>query len=167
MSQTITEFLSSLFLRVQRYDPYNPESSECEPEMPYGHHLSEHDHDVGHPRYECLSPGRDFHDNYDWESSHSETGRRPLDGHDLSPVIRPTEHRGPSPRNGVPERQLYSPSVEHVDPDYGSISRPRGRRSSSPDTQMYTASYRGQRTSGTERIPVPEFRREVSLLKRM
>ncbi|XP_076000816.1 uncharacterized protein LOC142994040 [Genypterus blacodes] len=145
------------FERVELYDPYDPESSESEPEMRYGHRPSEHDHRVGRPRQKRSSADKDFHDNYDRGASHSETGRRPHDGHD----IRPRERRSLSQSNRLPERQIAQ-NIEPIDPDYGSVSRPQSRRSSSPDIRRRTAPYRGQRTSGKERGPVPELSREVN-----
>ncbi|XP_070829980.1 uncharacterized protein [Chaetodon trifascialis] len=158
--------------RVELYNPYDPASSDSENEMSRGqdHNHSPPDQDNNLTR-QRLSPGRGCHDERRWDSSYSEPESLPLERHDFDPETRPTESRGLSPCQRLP--QAYCPDTETlVPPGYGSINRPLDHRVCSPDrlvhgssTQRFLASYGAQRTNGEERITIPECRREVSPIR--
>ncbi|KAM7400964.1 hypothetical protein PAMA_005252 [Pampus argenteus] len=137
--------------RTELYDPYDPGSSDSEPEMlrqgpNHNHSPLDQDNNLARQR---LSPDKGSHEKHHWHSSFSEPGRRPLDRDDIKPETRPTESRGLSPRHGLLERQAYCSDAESLDrPGYRSISRSLDHRSRSPDrlihgssSQQFPASY--------------------------
>lgn len=164
---------SSVSLRVELYNPYDPASSDSENEMQQGQDHNHSPPEDNHLARQRLSPSRGCHDKWHWDSSYSEPESRPLDRRDFDPETRPTERRGLSPGQRLPKPQTYSPDTDTlVPPGYGSINRPLDRRVCSPDrlvhdssTQRFLASYGAQRTNGEERITIPECRREVSPIR--
>ncbi|XP_029930196.1 DBIRD complex subunit ZNF326 [Myripristis murdjan] len=172
--------------KSELYDPYDPVSSESEPEMPPSqedkHSRSEQGNDRGHRGYKRSSPSRGCRDNH-WDLSYSEPGNRLCDGRDFSPESRANDCRSLSPNNRLPERRSYSPKTEALDrPGYGSVNRPLDHRGFSPDrlslgstrlmpasgrSTLFPASYGGQRTSGEDRMTVPEYRGERATTVRL
>lgn len=162
---------SSVSLRVELYNPYDPGSSDSEHEIPQGqdhsHTSPDQDNNLGP---QCLSPSRGCRNKGRWDSSRYEPRSRPLDRRNFSPETKPTESPGLSPGQRLPERLAYIPDTESIDPPgYGSISRPLDHRVRSPDrlihgasTQRFPASYGGQRTNGEERITILEHRKGIS-----
>lgn len=157
---------SSVFLRMELYDPYNPASSDSEHEIPQGQDHNQ-DNNLG-PQH--LSPSKGFRDKSRWDIPYSKTGSQPPDERDFSPETRPTNSQALSPGHRLPERRAYSVNTESFVPlGYGSTSRPLDHRVGSSDrlthgslTQRFPASYGAQRMNGEDRIPIPEYRSEVS-----
>lgn len=153
---------SSISLRVELYDPYDPGLPESELRIALSKNFnhSTSDQDIN-PDRRHLSPGRETLRH--WNST---PGGRLFDTRDFSPETRPGENRL---GQRLPERRVYSPDTESLDrPGYGSISRPLDHRVCSPDrmvhgssNQQIPATYGGRKTNGEERITVPEHRREV------
>ncbi|KAM7379078.1 hypothetical protein PAMP_004652 [Pampus punctatissimus] len=103
--------------RTELYDPYDPGSSDSEPEMlrrGLNHNRSPPDQDNNLAR-QRLSPDRGSQEKHRWHSSFSEPGRRPLDSRDIKPETRPTESRGLSPGHGLLERRAYCSDAESHD----------------------------------------------------
>lgn len=153
--------LSSLFLRSVLYDPYNPDSSDSEHEMPHSqdqYHISPNQNSGAGPQ----SKGR-------WDKPYCKTRSQASNSHDLRPEMQPINSRGPSPDHRLPEQVAHHPDFESVaPPSYGSSGRPVHHRLGSPDRsrhdsspQRFPASYGAQRTNGDDGISVPEYRREV------
>uniref|UniRef100_UPI0037E72D42 uncharacterized protein n=1 Tax=Semicossyphus pulcher TaxID=241346 RepID=UPI0037E72D42 len=163
---TSEEKISSSPKKEELYNPYDPASSDSEPEMPQAqdHNQSNLAEDQ---ESQSLSPGRGCSR---WDSSILRPGSRPLNRIDLSTETTPNESQNLSPGHSLPDQRAYSPDPESIDlTGYGSISVPLDHRVCSPDraipgssTQPFPASYGEQRTNGEERITVPEYRREVS-----
>lgn len=154
--------LLSVSLRDEIYDPYDPISSDSELEMPRAQHRNRSpvDQDNNLERHR-LSPGRGSSKKCRWGSNYSESTGQPLNSRDLSPETRPTESRGLSPCHGLPERPGYDPAGRPLDHRVHSPDRPIHCSSS----QCFPESYGGQRTNGEERMTIPEYRREVSLIR--
>lgn len=157
---------SFVFLRIELYDPYNPASSDSEHEMPQGQDHNQ-DNNLG-PQH--LSPSKASGNKGRWDIPYSKTGSQPPHQHDFSLENRPTNSQALSLGHRLPERQAYSPNAESFVPlGYGSTSRPLDHRVGSSDrltdgslTQRFPASYGAQRMNGEDRIPIPEYRSEVS-----
>nr|XP_046265696.1 uncharacterized protein LOC124070092 isoform X2 [Scatophagus argus] len=151
--------------RVVLYDPYDPASSDSEPERPHSqdrrHSLPNQDTNLGRQH---LSPGRGGREKSRWDVPYSEPVSRPLDRRNLSPESRPTVNRGLSPGHRLCERQAYSPDTEPLVPSgFGSVSRPLDHRVG----QSFSASYGAQMSNGEERITIPEYRREMTTTDRL
>lgn len=134
-----------LSLRSELYDPYSAVLSDSELKMSDSSHCpSDQENKLG----DSLSPA----------------------GQLFSPETRPCENQGFSSGQRLHDRQTYSPNTESLDrPGYCSIGRHLDHRVCSSDQiipgSSTQRSYGGQRTNEEERITVPEFRREVSLVK--
>lgn len=156
----------SVFLRTELYDPYNPASSDSEHEMLEGQDHSLDDN-LGLPH---LSPSKGCRERSRWDIPYSKTGSQPCDRRDFSPETRPTNSQALSPSHRLSERGAYSPDTEPLVPlGYGSTSRPLDHRVGSSDrlthgalTQRFPASYGAHGMNGEDRIPIPEYRRDVS-----
>lgn len=126
--------------------------------------------------HQHLSPGQDCQKKRRFASTFIESVG--INMQDLSPETGPSEGRDLSPDHTLPdhrlpERQAYSPSTESHDiSGYDSMRRHLDHRVDSPDrliqdssTQHFPASYGEQRTNGEEGITVPEYMRQVSIIK--
>lgn len=153
--------LSSFFLSSLLYDPYNPDSSDSEHEMPHGqdqYHISTNQNSGTGPQ----SKSR-------WDKPYCKSRSQVSNSHDLRPEMQPINSRGPSPDHRLPEQVDHRPDFESVaPPSYGSSGRPVHHRFGSPDRsrhnsspQRFPSSYGVQRTNGDDSISVPEYSREV------
>ncbi|KAM6919862.1 uncharacterized protein PEZ65_011900 isoform 12-T12 [Lycodopsis pacificus] len=160
--------------RVEMYDPYDPLSSDSEPEMLQNDNKSPHDEDCDLGR-QCSSPSSGFPKKRRWGSCYSESVSHPLDRRDFSPETGPTQSEGLSPGQRLPEQQAYSLNTESLDQTgYDSISSPLDHRVCSPDrlnhassAQQFPACYGGERIDGEERIIIPEYEREMNTAVRL
>ncbi|KAM4605717.1 uncharacterized protein ACJ7VT_017894 isoform 2-T2 [Polymixia lowei] len=175
--------------RGELYDPYDPGSSESDPEMPHGredrYRRPKQGNRPGHPGYDLFAPDRGRHDNHHWEASYTQQLNMRLDRQDLSPNTRHPEGRGPSPSNRLTERRAYSPDARPPERlGYGSITRPLDHRGFSPDRPSFSSSdrlmpasemskpfppalYGRQGSNGEERMTVPESRKEMTTTVRL
>lgn len=156
-------------LRTGLYDPYNPLSSDSEPEMPpdQDHKLSPPTEDNSVER-QCLTSARDCPEGRHWGSTYSKPGSGPLDRGEFGTGTRPIEIPGLSAGIRKHEQQIYSPEAESLNcSSFGSLSEVLGQRGGTPDrcihsssTQQFPVPY-GQRTNGEETITVPGYKMEV------
>jgi len=163
--------------RAEIYDPYDPVSSDSEHEMLQAQNRNQSPLDQDNQlEHQHLSPGQDCQKKRRFASTFIESVG--IDMQDLSPETGPSEGRDLSPDHRLPdhrlpERQAYSPSTESHDiSGYDSMRRHLDHRVDSPDrlihdssTQHFPPSYGEQRTNGEETITVPEYMREVSIIK--
>ena len=159
---TVITNLLSVSLRDEIYDPYDPYdplSSDSELEMPRArdHNPPPVDQDNSLERHR-LSPGIGSSKKRCWGLNYHESVGQPLSSRDLSPET--TESRGLSPGHRLPERPGYDPAGRPLD---HRVCSPDRLSHGSSSSQCFPESYGGQRTNGEERMPVPEYRREVSL----
>ncbi|XP_040027665.2 uncharacterized protein LOC120816234 [Gasterosteus aculeatus] len=145
--------------RVEIYDPYNQDLSDCEPGMldAQNHNESPPNEDYG----QCSSPSRGFGKKRCWGSSYSESVNQSIDRSDFDPETRPAQSQSVSPSHR--ER-----------PGYDSISRHLDHRVCSPDRLIHASSaqnlpaiYGGQMTNGEESIILPDYEREMNTTVRL
>ncbi|XP_063318329.1 uncharacterized protein LOC134617087 [Pelmatolapia mariae] len=151
------------------YDPYNPLSSDSEPEMPpdQDHKLSPPTEDNSVER-QCLTSARDCPDGRHWGSTYSKPGSGPLDRGEFGTGTRPIEIPGLSPGIRKHEQQIYSPEAESLNcSSFGSLSEVLGQRGGTPDRRIHSSSTQqfpvpyGERTNGEETITVPGYKMET------
>ncbi|XP_041658546.1 uncharacterized protein LOC121519744 [Cheilinus undulatus] len=154
------------------YNPYEPGSSDSEHEMPESQDNADNE-PVQQQGSQSLSPQSSSSQSR-WDSSVLRPGSRPLSRLDFGSVTIPNKSQSLSPVHRPPEKQAYSPDTESLDPpSYDPGNRPLAHRACSPDrlipassTQVFPA-YGAQRTNGEERIPIQEFRRDVSPVRQI
>ncbi|XP_034558930.1 uncharacterized protein LOC117826748 [Notolabrus celidotus] len=153
--------------RDELYNPFEPASSDSEPEIPQ-HEEQNQSNPVQDLESQSLSPNQSCSEQSHWDSSVLRPGSRPLDSLDF-------ENQGLSPGHRLTDQGDYSPETELLNQaGFDPISRPVDHQVCSPErvipsssTQLFPPSYGGQRTNGEGRMAVPEYRREVSPLRQM
>lgn len=147
--------------RTELYDPNNPLSSDSEPEM------SQLPPAVQNSSQRCKRPSPD-RDASRWESSMA--ANRPLERRPVPQTARPTDSRDLSPGHVLANSRAYSPDSKLLDrPGYEFPTGHLEARIHSPDrlshgssSQAIPESFRGLRTNGGERKPLPDYPREVT-----
>ncbi|XP_014325474.1 DBIRD complex subunit ZNF326 [Xiphophorus maculatus] len=148
-------------MRTELYDPNNPLSSDSEPEM------SQLPPAVQNSSQRCKRPSPD-RDASRWESSTA--ANRPLERRPVPQTARPTDSRDLSPGHVLANSRAYSPDSKLLDrPGYEFPTGHLEARIHSPDrlshgssSQAIPESFRGPRTNGGERKPLPDYPREMA-----
>ncbi|PWA14011.1 hypothetical protein CCH79_00017041 [Gambusia affinis] len=134
--------------RTELYDPNDPLSSDSEAEM------SQLPPAVQNSSQRCkrLSPDRDARR---WESSTAAAASRPLERRTVPQTSRPTDSQDLNPGH-VLDRPGYEFPTGHLE---ARIHSP-DRLSHGSSSQAIPESFRGLRTNGGERKPLPDYPRE-------
>ncbi|XP_043988997.1 uncharacterized protein LOC122840559 isoform X2 [Gambusia affinis] len=136
--------------RTELYDPNDPLSSDSEAEM------SQLPPAVQNSSQRCKRPSPD-RDARRWESSTAAAASRPLERRTVPQTSRPTDSQDLNPGH-VLDRPGYEFPTGHLE---ARIHSP-DRLSHGSSSQAIPESFRGLRTNGGERKPLPDYPREMA-----